>query len=534
MNPVVFFTFILFLLTNCKNADTGINPDILTLINPGTDSLFFTNPGRDVPDDTKNKVKRLLLNDIDDSKHTITGFVYGLNDLDIILALKKAKQKGISIEIQGDQNEDYSLLTSYSIPIKKWSKSSIHHTKIWLFDEKIAFLGSGNFTASGLLQDNNVFWKKNLHPQEFQKLVSVLRQTDPSGTVSLGKEDYYFAPESGLQIQNTILEQIRLAKNHIRMLIFTHFDPVISHELAEACRRGVRVEAIYNQNPLNDEAIHLSKSLLPHCKVYADGNRDVTQTESGYRGGLMHHKAILIDEESLLLGSYNFTVSARDENREFFVRKQNKKEIQEFMDEWKRLLGLAEPLPEKSIAENPKLFVTTFLGQTKIHIVFSCLGGDFAFDRNSSALGKELFNSLGSSWFSNLWQNTNCHSNRGAYFPISLPNQFGVLTSPSARFQAISFRFLWDRIQIFPKDQSAERILVWDAKSLPREFAVNSDQEIDLNLSNYLKGDAFYRWEGREGAFHFCTKRKGFQSPNWIRFLLWKLYPKLEVECIEY
>ena len=65
--------------------------------------------------------------------------------------------------------------------------------------------------------------------------------------------------------------------------------------------------------------------------VLRDGNK-----------GLMHHKVIIIDENTVIFGSYNFTNSAETKNDENLIVVYNKEIAAQFLAEFQRVYAQAQ------------------------------------------------------------------------------------------------------------------------------------------------------------------------------------------------
>jgi len=60
--------------------------------------------------------------------------------------------------------------------------------------------------------------------------------------------------------------------------------------------------------------------------------------------GLMHHKVMIIDENTVILGSYNFTNSAETKNDENLIVIYNVEIAAQFMAEFQRLHSQAQTM----------------------------------------------------------------------------------------------------------------------------------------------------------------------------------------------
>ena len=66
--------------------------------------------------------------------------------------------------------------------------------------------------------------------------------------------------------------------------------------------------------------------------VHLDGN-----------SGQMHHKVMIIDDQIVIMGSYNFTASAEKANDENLIVIYNTDIASQYLREFKRVYALAQP-----------------------------------------------------------------------------------------------------------------------------------------------------------------------------------------------
>ncbi|BDA79274.1 hypothetical protein LPTSP3_g22040 [Leptospira kobayashii] len=511
--------FIAVLFVNCKpksKNDTDLSA-LLTGISSVETFFYFAFPGRDTPEDSKFKVRRKVVSFIDKAKFRIDGFIYSLDDLDSLIALKKAKSRGVKISLLGDKDESYEEAEKFGIHVTPWKGSGIHHTKILFADDEKVFLGTGNFSGHGLIRDNNVYWEWALPASEIIKFREHLEEIDLSGVFLFSKGMILFSPEAGKQIQDKILDSILNAKTSIRYMIYTHYDPVISYALFAASKRGVLVEAVYNF-PINDGGKILGDLLSYPSKIYVDGNEDVEVKEGSFRGGLLHHKTMIIDEEKVLVGSYNYTVSARDDNREFFIEFNSRNIAKEFLGEWERVKSIAteynpDPDEEKThyhITRMGSKFLNSFL-------LTKQTGASTFVDKNSSGLSSILNVSLGiteDDFYKQIFPD------RFRTRDYALPPGFQWMNEPLRSHSGWSFLTFWDRYR-WTTDENIQirKLILWDGKKEPSVFYPVSGNDFDLSLKTKIVGENWIVLETNLGYLNICTKRKNTEIPAWIRYL---------------
>jgi phosphatidylserine/phosphatidylglycerophosphate/cardiolipin synthase-like enzyme len=142
--------------------------------------------------------------------------------------------------------------------------------------------------------------------------------------------EVYFSPDDGAA--ERIVELIRGAQRSIHFMAFSF----TSDEIGAAMRDqaifvnlyGVMDEEQAGSNEGTEYGVFLDTGL----DVRLDGNE-----------GLMHHKVIIIDQEIVIFGSYNFTYNAETRNDENLVIIEDPALAGQFLSEFWRVYGQAQP-----------------------------------------------------------------------------------------------------------------------------------------------------------------------------------------------
>jgi len=346
---LVFIFFILFSFCNTKKRDYLL---LSSLIETKKEPVYlFSYPGRETPQNLKRNVLEYIINKINNSKFKIEIYAYSFNHPEILQALSEAKKRGVKISFLLDSRKDYKELLELGFSLRIWKNSGLHHIKAMVFDEKSLFLGTGNFSRYGLTHDWNGYIDIPLSASEYQEIIEQLETKKSYYLSFISKFQVLFSPENGKLIQNYIFETLEDSKFSIKILSFDHFDTILSHVLKQASARGVSLEIIQNR-PLDEEGKYLAEEIFfSNSQVYFDGNTDriFLEGKDFPEGGLLHHKTILVDDKILLTGSYNYSQSARDKNREIFLITNDKKAVEEFNLEFERI-------KQKSYPESMKFY----------------------------------------------------------------------------------------------------------------------------------------------------------------------------------
>ncbi len=311
---------------------------LMQLYTENSPKAIFSYPGRTVDTQKKREVLTTILNILNGTQESLYIYAYSFNHPEILDALKNLKKKGVRILVILDKDKKYDEFYELKIPYRIWEKSGLHHLKIILSDDKRFFLGTGNFSKYGLTNDWNGYLDIPITREFSEKMKLNLEEKKMDVVLRENGIEYLFSPEHGILIQDTILEQMNLAKESIRILAFDHYDEVFSSVLKKKSSEGVQIEVVYN-DPVDPEAYYLNEELFGISSgIFRDGNTDTSDNGDGFpEGGLLHHKTILIDDKILLTGSFNFSLNARDKNREIFLMTFDFLLVDEFKKEFNRI-----------------------------------------------------------------------------------------------------------------------------------------------------------------------------------------------------
>lgn len=278
-------------------------------------------------------VCREFVKNINSANKSIDMAIYGWANVDeITYALKKAQNRGVKIRIVYDtktKGENYyketdEFLHQYSdkrsdlIPNKPNLTNAIMHNKFAIFDGKTVFTGSMNFSTTGLsgFNHNNVViinseQVANLYEKEFEQMYAgkfhtLKSKSKENKDIKIG-ENYvsvYFSPQDK-GFSEALVPLINSAKTYIYVpnFLFTHQKLVSA--LKDARLRGIDIKMITDATNVGTR----------HSAFKDLRNSGIPVKVENY-AGKMHAKAMIIDDEYLVLGSTNFSNSAENRNDE--------------------------------------------------------------------------------------------------------------------------------------------------------------------------------------------------------------------------
>jgi len=132
-------------------------------------------------------------------------------------------------------------------------------------------------------------------------------------------------------IRETIHKELQVAKTSIYIAVAWFTDSLLFNAVIKSCKDGVIVKIIINDDDIN------STSNIKYNKVLEYGGT-IKKIDISVNG-LMHNKFCIIDNNTLISGSYNWTNKAKYNNESITIIRDNPQLISDFLLEFDNLLG---------------------------------------------------------------------------------------------------------------------------------------------------------------------------------------------------
>lgn len=310
--------------------------------------VFFNSAYRPTVDENKalaqkdmNNPDKEIMRLIDSAKESINLANYEIQSVDMANKLIEKAKSGVKIKIVTDTDhlkyDSIKKLKDEKIIIKDDKRDAFMHHKFMVIDNTIVTTGSINFTDRSLYEHNNDLLEINSkelaenYNVEFSRLFdkglfSGKDHSVPNPDISLQgitSIKTYFSPDGG--IRRAIINEIKNAKKSIKFMVFSFTQKDIGEALVEKAKEKINVEGIFDTCQIDKYSIFddLKKAKL---NVFKDGNQ-----------ALMHEKTIIIDDNIVITGSYNFSVSAEVKNNENELVINSTELAKIYLDEYERL-----------------------------------------------------------------------------------------------------------------------------------------------------------------------------------------------------
>lgn len=195
---------------------------------------------------------------------------------------------------------------------KKDSGSGLMHNKFCVFDREKILTGSFNPTEGGAKDRNNIVLIKSRilaenYEAEFGELWGGIfgkGEKTKNQEIMLNERlaENYFCPED--ECAEKIVKEIRKANSSIYFMLFSFTHPKIATELVLKQKEGVEIKGVMEKS---QNSKYSKYGLLKYQGI------DVRWDESSR---LMHNKVFIIDNATVITGSFNPTENADERNDE--------------------------------------------------------------------------------------------------------------------------------------------------------------------------------------------------------------------------
>lgn len=264
-----------------------------------------------------------LLVDLLTTTNTASCALYDIDDMTIISTMQLENTSTLLYK------ENYE--TSFGDVFEPVTSKGLMHHKFCVFDNKYVLTGSWNPTYRGSNYNDNyvLFFSSKKIAKNFleaydyvatKKREPSLLQVNLSGTPL----SIYYCPFH--HCEERVLEAIKQAKHSIQVLAFSFTSQPIAEALVNASTQGVQVRVIFEKTRIASYSQH--DYLLKHnISVFKDGNAYT-----------MHEKLFIIDNTTIIAGSYNPTKAATTRNDENLLVIQSPLLVNQSLREFERIL----------------------------------------------------------------------------------------------------------------------------------------------------------------------------------------------------
>ena len=265
--------------------------------------LFYATPKRD-------DLKLTLMKAIRQAKSSLWICSYGLSDADILSALQKKAASGVRVDLvyHASINRTLHRMATNHLHCHPKRDRGLMHEKLVIVDDTLIFFGSTNLTTSSLSMHNNCLL--GLHAPQLARDLKE-RQSASYHYIWPSHQtlDLFLLPQGAPEALTKLLATLESAQKRVAIVLFTFTHPLLVEKLIALHRRGVEVTLFLDRFSARGASKKAVAALLA-AGIPVKVNQDTA---------LFHHKWALIDDQTLVLGSANWTRKAFKKNRELLL-----------------------------------------------------------------------------------------------------------------------------------------------------------------------------------------------------------------------
>jgi len=308
--------------------------------------------------DCTNRMCKALLKEIETAKNSIDIASYELSGMPAIIdALKNAKNRGVKIRFATDNSNLTKIFQKFKpddifdFAIDDGTSKESHrlmHNKFFIFDGKKVWTGSSNITPtsiSGFNANTSLLISSEeiakIFEKEFDNFINGRFHSEKEkvfGNSSNNKIEVYFSPQNST-INQKIINKISNAKMYIHVPAFIITHKKLTDALIDAHKRGVDVKIITDANSAKNK--YSTHSVMRNSGI-------PVKTENF--AGTLHMKNIIIDGETVITGSMNFTKSGEQYNDENTLIIKDREIAGDFESAFQKLWA---QIPDKYLHRDP-------------------------------------------------------------------------------------------------------------------------------------------------------------------------------------
>ncbi|MCB9432979.1 MAG: hypothetical protein H6668_13465 [Ardenticatenaceae bacterium] len=289
--------------------------------------IYFTNPTCPPEEERSGGLDEYIAADLAQAETQVDIAAFDLDAEPIVNALITLEGRGVKVRVVTD--EDNAELSSIrrlrrnGISVIEDKRRALMHNKFIVVDGRFLWVGSMNFTTNGVYCNNNNIVRFDApelaanYTTEMDEMYDqqLFGPDSPNNTpheqlVIHGIQvENYFSPEK--EVAPIIARAVARAQQEILILAFTFTDDQIGEAILGRADAGIPVRGVFETAGADIEFSYytiMKDAGIANVEVRKDGNSRV-----------MHHKVIIIDRETVIFGSFNFSDSANRRNDENII-----------------------------------------------------------------------------------------------------------------------------------------------------------------------------------------------------------------------
>lgn len=311
--------------------------------------IYFTNPSCPDEEARVGGIDEFIAEDMLAAQQRLDIASFDLDSEPMIEALIELEERGIEPRVVVDNEHTpetvINRLRRNGISVVIDDRSALMHNKFIVIDGRYVWTGSMNFASNGVYCNNNHVIRFDSSELAANYMIEMdemyidraFGPTSPKNTADnfilndIQVENYFTSED---EIATKLARTIARADSEILFMAFSFTQEDIGEAMIERAEAGIDVRGVFETSGAGTRFSYYGEMAdlgLNNLQVRQDGNPRI-----------MHHKVIIVDRSVVVLGSYNFSGNAEDNNDENVLIVYDPEFVSYFVEEFEAVWAEAE------------------------------------------------------------------------------------------------------------------------------------------------------------------------------------------------
>ena len=317
--------------------------------------LYFIDPTSPFAQREVGSVDDILSASIIAARQSVDVALKALSVESITKALITVTRRGVPVRVITETDSltvgrsNFQTLRDAGISVIDDQQPGLMNNKFIVIDHSQVWTGSVDYNVSGVFREYNAVIRVNSpeiaadYTKEFDEMFVnnqfgrlVVPETPyPSVTIQGTQVDVLFSPDDF--VVDRLSELLRGAQQSIYFLAYSFGSNDLGNIIREKAAQGIVVGGILESDQVNSEAANPTQ--VEELNLFRQAGLDILLDG---KPEVMNHKIMIIDGRIVVMGSYDFTNRAENENDENVLIIYDEKIAQKFMEEFQRVQSRAQ------------------------------------------------------------------------------------------------------------------------------------------------------------------------------------------------
>ena len=317
--------------------------------------LYFVDPTNQYAQREVGGVDDLMSASIIAAKQSVDVAMRSLSLESITRALVTVARRGIPVRVITETDSltgrsNFQILMDAGIPVIDDQQPGLMNDKFIVIDHSQVWTGSVDFNVSGMFREYNTAIRISSpelaadYTKEFDEMfvnnqfgrLVVPETPHPSVTIQGTQVDVLFSPDDLVVDRLSML--LGGAQQSIYFLAYSFGSKDLGNIIREKAAQGIEVAGVLEADQVEPNLANPNQ--LEELNLFRQAGLDI-RLDGGPE--VMYHKIIIIDGRIVVMGSYDLTQRAENENDENVLIIYDERVAQKFMEEFQRVQSRARP-----------------------------------------------------------------------------------------------------------------------------------------------------------------------------------------------